>query len=163
MATCQHIIDMLAALKRHPYEGGPEVMEMELYWHPKLSWYGPAGIGSNRRIEGFRSWHQVPFLNALPDRRPDSENGRHDCFFADGDYVAFCGWPAMSATVTGDGWMGIAPSDKKIEFCSLDIWRCENGLLRENWVLVDILDVYRQLGVDVLARMREFTHARQRK
>jgi hypothetical protein len=43
---------------------------------------------------------------------------------------------------------------------SLDFWRCENGLIRENWVLVDLLHVYRQVGVDVLARMREFNKAR---
>lgn len=43
---------------------------------------------------------------------------------------------------------------------SLDFWRLENGLIRENWVLVDLLDVYHQIGVDVLARMQELTHAR---
>ncbi len=43
---------------------------------------------------------------------------------------------------------------------SLDFWRMEDGLIRENWVLVDLLDAYRQLGVDVLARMREFNKAR---
>ena len=43
---------------------------------------------------------------------------------------------------------------------SLDFWRLEGGLIRENWVLVDLLDAYRQLGVDVLARMREFNKAR---
>ena len=36
----------------------------------------------------------------------------------------------------------------------------ENGKIRENWVMVDILDVYDQLGVDVFARMREFNKAR---
>ena len=159
-ASMQLVMDMVDGLGKYA-SGGHEAMQLEKYWHPKMNWYGPAGIGSNRRIEGFRNWHQVPFLNALPDRRGDTDEDGYDCFFADGDYVAFCGWPAMSATVSGDGWMGIAPSDKKIEFCSLDIWRCENGMLRENWVLVDLLDVYRQLGVDVLARMREFTHARQ--
>jgi hypothetical protein len=44
---------------------------------------------------------------------------------------------------------------------SLDFWRREGNLLRENWVLVDLLSVYDQLGVDVFARMREVTHARQ--
>ena len=126
-----------------------------------MNWYGPAGIGSSRRISGFRRWHQVPFLNAMPDRGANTREGAYDCFFADGNYVAFCGWPAMHATVSGDGWMGIAPSDKKIDFCSLDSWRCENGMLRENWVLIDLLDIYNQLGVDVLARMREITIARQ--
>ena len=40
---------------------------------------------------------------------------------------------------------------------SLDFWRVKDGLIRENWVLVDLLDAYAQLGVDVLARMRELT------
>ena len=138
-------------------EGGAEAMELEKFWHPKMNWYGPAGIGSNRRISGFRSWHQVPFLNAMPDRSSDTQNGGYDCYFADGDYVLFCGWPGMKATITGDGWMRIAPSGQKIDMTSLDIWRCENGLIRENWVMIDILDIWRQLGVDVLAHMREMT------
>ena len=29
----------------------------------------------------------------------------------------------------------------------------EDGLVRENWVMVDMLDLYRQLGIDVFARM----------
>jgi len=37
----------------------------------------------------------------------------------------------------------------------------QNNKIRENWVLVDILDVYHQIGVDVFARMRELTAARQ--
>ena len=36
----------------------------------------------------------------------------------------------------------------------------EGDLIRENWVLVDLLDVYYQLGVDVFARLREFNKAR---
>ena len=43
---------------------------------------------------------------------------------------------------------------------SLDFWRVEGDLIRENWVLVDLLDVYAQLGVDVFARLREFNKAR---
>jgi hypothetical protein len=43
---------------------------------------------------------------------------------------------------------------------SLDFWRCEKGLIRENWVLIDLLDVYDQLGIDVLGRMREFNKAK---
>ena len=57
--------------------------------------------------------------------------------------------------------MGIAPAGQKITMRSLDFWRCEEGLIRENWVLVDILDVYTQIGVDVFRRMEEFTCDRQ--
>jgi predicted ester cyclase len=142
-------------------EGGADAMELDRFWHQKMNWYGPAGIGSNRRISGFRNWHQIPFLRAMPDRSSDTQNGVYDCYFADGDYVMFCGWPGMKATITGDGWMGITPAGQKIDMTSLDIWRCENGLIRENWVMIDILDIWNQVGVDVLACMKEQTIARQ--
>ncbi|TCD15104.1 ester cyclase [Oricola cellulosilytica] len=158
-ATCQHIIDMLAALKRHPSQGGPEVMEMERYWHPRMSWYGPSGIGTGRGIRGFRNWHQIPFLNGMPDRgQYVGEIEYH--FFGDRNYAGVTGWPDMIQTLTHGGWMGIAPVNKRITMRSLDFWRLENGRIRENWVLVDLLDMYDQIGVDVLARMREFNKAR---
>lgn len=148
--------DMLGALGEFA-SGGVEAMRLQDYWHPRCNWYGPSGIGTGRGIAGFRNWHQIPFLNALPDRKGSGGDG---ALFADGNYVGFTAWPGMRATVSGDGWMGIAPSGQKITLRSLDFWRCEEGLIRENWVLVDLLDVYRQLGVDVFARLREFNKAR---
>lgn len=158
-ASCDHIIDMLDYLKRHPSQGGPEVMEMQRFWHPRMNWYGPAGIGTGRGIAGFRNWHQIPFLNGMPDRGKYVDDIKYH-FFGDADYAAVTGWPNMIQTVAHDGWMGIAPSNKRISLRSLDFWRLENGLIRENWVLVDLLDAYRQLGVDVFARLREFNKAR---
>ncbi len=158
-ATCQHIIDMLEHLTKYPSQGGPEVMEMPRFWHPRMNWYGPAGIGTARGIEGFRNWHQKPFLAAMPDR------GQHDAdinfhFFGDRQYAGVTGWPDMAQSITHGGWLGIAPAGKKIDMRSLDFWRLENGLIRENWVLVDLLHMYDQIGVDVLARMREFNKVR---
>ena len=66
----------------------------------------------------------------------------------------------MQMTVTGDGWLGIAPSGQEITMRSLDFLRVEGELIRENWVLVDLLDVYEQLGVDVFALLREFNKSR---
>lgn len=158
-ATCARVIEMLGYMKRHPAEAGPEAMELERFWHPRMNWYGPAGIGTGRGIPGFRHWHQIPFLNAMPDRgRYLEELVFH--FFGDGDYAAVTGWPNMLQTVTGDGWMGIAPAGQRVTMRSLDFWRFEGDLIRENWVLVDLLDMYFQLGVDVFARLREFNKAR---
>ena len=154
--SAQLVADMLAALKRSPK--GVAAMQLERYWHPKMNWYGPAGIGTCRRISGFRLWHQSPFLNGMPDRGSIQENS---ILFGDHNYVGFTAWPGMRMTLTGDGWLGIAASDQKLTMRSLDFWRCENGKIRENWVLVDLLDTYHQLGVDVLARMRQLTTARQ--
>ena len=158
-ATCQHIIDMLTCMKRHPREGGPEVMEMERFWHPRMTWYGPAGIGTGRGIQGFRDWHQIPFLNAMPDRGAYVGDIVYH-FFGDRAYAAVTGWPNMYQTLSHGGWLGLPPVDKKIAMRSLDFWRLEHGLIRENWVMVDLLHMYDQLGVDVLARMREFNKAR---
>lgn len=127
-------------------------MGLEQFWHPRMMWYGPAGIGTARGIDGFRAQHQIPFLNAMPDRR--SKGGtRH--LFGQGNYVGFTAWPGMEMTLSGDGWLGIAPVEREITMRSLDFWRVEAGSIRENWVLVDLLDVYHQLGVDVMARMGE--------
>ena len=157
--TCRLIVDMLDHMKRHPSQGGPEVMEMSRFWHPKMSWYGPSGIGTGRGISGFRNWHQIPFLNAMPDRGQYRDEITYH-FFGDKNYAAVTGWPNMIQTLSGDGWMGIAPTGTRITMKSLDFWRVENGKIRENWVMVDLLDAYRQLGVDVFARLREFNKAR---
>ncbi|MEM1078549.1 MAG: ester cyclase [Pseudomonadota bacterium] len=153
-ASCAHVVAMLNAMIRHPKEGGPEVMELGRYWHPKMMWYGPAGIGTGRGSDGFRRHHQIPFLKAMPDRGAYPEQTTHH-FFGEGAYVGVTGWPNMAQTITGDGWLGIAPSGQEVTLRSLDFWRLEDGLIRENWVLVDLLDLYRQIGVDVMARMAE--------
>lgn len=155
-ASLQLVAAMLEGLS-HSREG-TEAMQLDRYWHPRMLWYGPAGIGTARRIAGFRHWHQIPFLNGMPDRVGILSAG---AFFAEGAYVGFTAWPGMRMTISGDGWLGIAPANQAITMRSLDFWRCEAGLIRENWVLVDLLHVYRQLGIDVFARMRELTYARQ--
>ena len=158
-ASRRLVVEMLEHLKRHPSQGGPEVMEMERFWHPKMSWYGPSGIGTGRGIRGFRNWHQIPFLAAMPDRgRYVDEIEYH--FFAEGDYVAVTGWPDMLQTLDHAGWLGLPPLGKRVEMRSLDFWRLEGGLIRENWVLVDLMHLHAQIGVDPLARMREFNKAR---
>ena len=144
------VLDMLNGISRN--REGVEAMALNRYWHPKFNWYGPAGIGATRGISGFRNYHQIPFLKAMPNRSAVKEN---TYFFAEGDYVAVTGWPNMQMQIEQDGWLGIAPSNQKITMRSLDFWRCENGLIRENWVLIDILSVYHQVGIDVFSRMKE--------
>lgn len=159
-ASCQCVIDMYDHMQRHPAQGGPEVMEMPRFWHPRMTWYGPAGIGTARGIDGFRNWHQIPFLKAMPDRGQHEERTKSH-FFGDGPYAAVTGWPNMYQTISSGGWLGIAPAGKEIEMRSLDFWRIEQGVIRENWVLIDLLHVYDQIGVDVFGRMREFNKARR--
>ncbi|MDP5308915.1 ester cyclase [Paracoccus sp. 2205BS29-5] len=158
-ASCEQVRDMLAHLQKHPGQGGPEVMEMHRFWHPRMNWYGPSGIGTGRGIKGFRDWHQIPFLNAMPDRGAYGDQVTAHSF-GDNDYVAVTGWPNMMQTLAHGGWLGIAPPNRQVTLRSLDFWRLDGGLIRENWVMIDLLDLYDQIGVDVLARMREFNKAR---
>lgn len=159
-AAMDRVVGMLTDLCRHPADPDPAVMRLEAHWHPRFNWYGPTGIGTGRGIAGFRNWHQIPFLRAMPDRKLDAMGALLSHWVAEGDYVCETGWPNMRLTLSADGWMGIAPAGKEVLLKSLDFWRVENGLIRENWVLVDILDLYRQVGVDVFARLKEFNKAR---
>ena len=60
-----------------------------------------------------------------------------------------------------DGWLGIAPVNKDIFLRSLDFWKLEeDGLIRENWVLVDLLDMYNQVGIDVFQRLGELNKSK---
>lgn len=158
-ASLEHVVEMLSALKNVP-EHPEEAMDMPRYWSERMNWYGPAGTGTARGHRGFRNWHQIPFLNAMPDRGSYPDKVKYH-FIGDNNYVGVTGWPDMFQTLSGDGWCGIAPVGKQINMRSLDFWRLEispdgQRRIRENWVLWDMLDVYDQIGVDVFGRMREF-------
>jgi len=153
------IMAMIEKMILHPAQSDPKVMELERFWHPRFNWYGPSGIGSSRGIAGFRNWHQIPFLKAMPDRGKDRTDLKSH-FFGDRNYAGVTGWPNMVQTLSHDGWMGLAPSGTRLHLKSLDFWRVEDGLIRENWVMIDVLECFHQLGVDVLARLGEFNKAR---
>jgi predicted ester cyclase len=153
------VTEMLTHMTRHPAQGGPEVMQMPHFWHPRFNWYGPAGIGAARGLSGFRRWHQMAFLSAFPDRGQDASGTTHH-FMGAGDYAAVTGWPNMRMTLTGGNWLGLPATGAAITLRSLDFWRLEAGLIRENWVLVDLLDAHRQIGTDPLDRMRQMNRAR---
>lgn len=131
-------------------------MGMHAFWHPEMMWYGPCGIGSSRRVEGFQKHHQKPFLEAFPDRK----GGNHRARIAEGHYVASTGWPSLRASHL-HSYMGVPASGKQISMRVADWWRREGDVLRENWVMIDIPELLLQMGVDVFARLREQVEARR--
>ncbi len=66
----------------------------------------------------------------------------------------------MHRMIAHGGWSAIPPVDKKIEMRNLGSWRVGDGLIRENRVVEDLLQMYRQSGVDVIARIRAFNKVR---
>lgn len=146
--TLALVNDMLTGLME--FDGETlESMAIERFWHPNMNWYGPCGIGTTRGIAGFQQGHQLDFVMAFPDRDVIT-----DVRFAEGNYAVSSGVPSMSGTHTGGNWLGLPATNKEITMNVMDWWRREGDLLVENWVLIDLLDIYRQLGVDMLARMR---------
>ncbi len=142
--------DMAAGLLRYDGES-LDSMGQHRFWSPDMMWYGPSGIGTARGLGGFQRYHQRPFLDFVPDR----VGGNHFARIADGPYVASGGWPSIYATTSGAPWISTAlPAGEKISMRVMDFWRREGGRLSENWVLIDIPDVFRQCGVDVFAGLR---------
>ena len=123
-------------------------MGMTRFWHPQMMWYGPAGIGSSRRLKGFEDVHQRAFLTAFPDR----VGGDHKARIGDGAYVGSTGWPSVRATPLGP-WLGAPPTGRRISMRVMDFWRREGELLRENWVFIDQLDLLMQMDFDVMAKI----------
>ena len=121
-------------------------MGMKRFWTPQFGWYGPGGIGSARGHSDYERAHQGPFLKAFPDRI----GGNHKCRIGEGAYVASTGWPSINATHSGDDWIGIPATNKRITQRIMDFWRREGDLLSENWVFIDMIDLLSQFGIDLL-------------
>lgn len=122
-------------------------MGMPGYWKPDFRWYGPGPIGSFGGHADYERGHQGPFLRAFPDRI----GGNHVCRIGEGPYVASGGWPSVRATHSGDGWLGLKATGRPVGMRVMDFWRRDGDRLTENWVMIDIPDVLRQLGIDLFA------------
>lgn len=139
------------------------------HWHPRMMWYGPAGIGTARGLDGFVDIHQLPFRIAF--HRPQgtfeeviAERARrgagHYIRLGDGPYSVTGGWPSVYARHMGGGFCGLTPTGKPVFMRVMDFYLHHEGLIRENWVPLDMLDLFRQMGLDPLARSIEAARRR---
>ena len=127
---------MVEALNEHVIDG------QETFWAEGASWNGPAGAGIKETLKHFQEGWQRPFLEAFPDKRANDE-----VVIAEGDWVAAMGH--VSATHEGE-FMGAEGSGNEISLKYMDFWRVEDGKIAENYVLLDIIDFFRQIGIDLL-------------
>ncbi len=140
---------MLGSMGQYDLDN-PATLSHPSFWRPDMCWYGPFGIGTARGMGEYLPVHQRPFLAAFPDR----EIADHAALFAEGNYTAVTGWPDVVGTHRG-AWLGCPPTGRRISMRVMDFWRREGDLLAENWVLIDIVDIFRQFGVDLFARLAE--------
>lgn len=131
------VIDALVdSLNDHVIEG------QDAYWHADARWIGSAGCGVKHGLKAFQDGWQRPFLNAFSDKVCVDE-----ARIAEGEWVAAFG--RQEATHTGD-FMGIPATGKRVQIRYMDFWKIKDGKIQDNWVMIDVIGVMRQLGVDPL-------------
>lgn len=118
------------------------------YFDPQIRWYGPGGIGACFGLKEFEEFHQKPWLEAFPDRRVQDLTA----LIAEGNYSAAPGWAGVKATHRGP-YLECSATGRQIKINGLDWWKRDGELYVENWVFVDMIHLFRQFGIDLLARI----------
>jgi predicted ester cyclase len=131
-------------------ENNLESMGMADYFHPDVHWYGPGGIGACVSFKEFETLHQAPWLHAFPNRSVQDL----DALIAEGPYSGAPGWNGVLATHEGD-YLGHPATGNSLGVNGLDWWKRDGEQYIENWVFVDMLHLFRQMDVDLLARLEE--------
>ncbi len=126
-------------------------MGMAAFWHPDMVWHGPWGIGSCFGFREFQDYAQGPSVASFPDRR----GGHHRARIADGVTAAFTGWPSLRGTFSGAPFHGLAPTGRPIGMNLMDFYVRRGDKLLENWVLIDLIDFWKQCGIDLLEPLRQ--------
>ena len=134
--TRRVILNMVKALNVHVIDG------QESYWHDLAAWRGAAGCGVKASLRAFKDGWQRPFLAAFPDKLTTDE-----VVLADGEYAAAFG--KVEATHAGE-FLGLPGDGKRKTLRYMDFWRVKDGKIVENWVMIDIVDFFRQSGIDLL-------------
>ncbi len=134
--------------------GALNTPELGTFWNTEtMRWYGPSGIGTTQGLDGFVNQHQGPFNHAFPVYG-SYRMGIHSAEVGEGNYAAWVGWPSIHTIHVGE-YLGCPPSGKYVDWRLMDFYRCEGDLVIENWVPVDMLYLFYQMGVDVLGELRK--------
>ena len=160
LKTRQAVSAMLQGMMR--FDGkNLNSMEMDKYWRPNMHWYGPTGIGSCHTLEEFQDFHQGPWLEAFPDRGLIDPPGKGRWIgladgeiLSEGKYASLGIWDSVFSYHKGN-FFGIPASGKLMTIRDFDWYRREGDLLVQNWVPIDLVDLFLQLGIDLFDRMRQ--------
>ncbi len=130
-------------------------MEQNKYWSLDMKWYGPSGIGGCFTLEEFEDFHQRNWLHGFGDRELDIEpDGRGMGYIGEGKYACGGVWDYTFSYNHGD-YAGIPATGKLMTMRDFDWWKREGDYLIENWVPIDMIDLCRQMGVDLMERLRQ--------
>jgi predicted ester cyclase len=51
-----------------------------------------------------------------------------------------------------DDYLGVKADGRSLTLRVMDFYRCEGGQIAENWVLLDYVDLFAQMGVDLIKK-----------
>lgn len=117
-----------------------DIDNMGRFFSESFRWMGNAGCGFKNGLKEFQDNWQRPFQAAFSDKVCIDE-GR----IFQGEWGASFG--RQEAVHTGK-FMGIEPTNKRVEIRYMDFWKVVDGKIVDNWVNVDLAYVMQQLGVD---------------
>jgi predicted ester cyclase len=89
----------------------------------------------------------IDFLPVIYQAMPDARFILHDVFATTERVVTRWTW---TGTLTGPGFLGIAPRGQRVEFDVIDLWSVRDGMLYEHWDQFDWPRALIQLGVQGL-------------
>ena len=111
-----------------------DLSNIEQYMHKDYIQHNPM---VEQGSEGFKVFFQNWFNN-VPDFSYELKN-----IIANDEYVWVYG--AYTGTHTGD-WLGIPATNKAYNFNAVDIFRISDGKLAEHWDVLDVYNLFLQLG-----------------
>ncbi len=111
-----------------------------------MVWHGPPAFGDIPGLDGFKNLVLRPFYKAFPDY-----HAKNDIEVAGGNWVAATGF--VTGTHSAE-FLGVPATGRHIKMRFSDFWLVENGKLTHNYVMIDDVDVLRQMGIDVLKMVR---------
>ena len=116
------------------------------FWHDDMIWHGPPGFGDVHGLHAFKHQVLADFYKAFPDYHVS-----HDIEFANECWVAGTGY--LTGHQQGE-YLGLAATGLPVKMRFSDFWLVLDGKLKENWVMVDHVDTFKQLGLDLLAGIK---------
>ena len=117
------------------------IVDIGEFFSESFRWMGNTGCGTKDGIRAFQDNWQKPFQAAFSEKVCIDEARLYM-----GEWAAAFG---RQEAIHSGFFMGVKPTNKKIQIRYMDFWKVENGKIIDNWVMVDFPHVLMQLGVDV--------------
>ena len=117
------------------------IVDIGEFFNESFRWMGNTGCGTKDGIRAFQDNWQKPFQAAFSEKICIDEARLYM-----GEWAAAFG---RQEAIHSGVFMGVKPTNKKIQIRYMDFWKVENGKIIDNWVMVDFPHVLMQLGVDV--------------